>query len=201
MFSLPTLICTGRQAGATPRSHGDIQPLRAARLSDISISVSACPHFSLRECENFRLSVSSSSVCIPLFYLGFDHTLPSLFSAACYLITCASVFAAGLFPSPTRRRQAALYFYRLHQPSCCLTHRLIHPTGGAWRLQPAVFSLSFTRQENKSCQPGIYSGEQNDYRYEKLDLFHFVICNNHVHREYRSHYVQVNLELLTVVCE
>lgn len=88
LFSLPTLICTGRQAGATPRWHGDIQPLRAARLSDVSISVSACPHFSLRECKNFRLSVSSSSVCIPLLYLGFDHTLPSLFSAACYLITC-----------------------------------------------------------------------------------------------------------------
>lgn len=95
-FGLSSNTDLHRQAGATPRWRGDIQPLSTARLSDVSISVFAYPHFSLWECEKFRLSVSSSSVCIPLLYLGFYHTLLSLFSSACYLITCASVFAAGL---------------------------------------------------------------------------------------------------------
>lgn len=46
-----------------------------------------------------RLLSVSSTGCIPLVYLAVYQTPSSPFSSVCNLIACASVFAAGLFPS------------------------------------------------------------------------------------------------------
>lgn len=125
----------------------------SACLSDVSISILVYRHISLQECQTFCLTVSSSSICIPLLYLGFYHSFNSLFSSACYLITCTSVFAAGL----SLHIQAALNLYR-QAPS--------HPPywgGGAWWLTTSLCFLSiFHQRENESCQPGMYSGREND---------------------------------------
>lgn len=87
-----------RQAGRTPRWLGDIQLLYAAHLPDSSISLFVL----ISPCQNWKTSVCllhSSTGCIPLVYLAVYQTPSSPFSSGCYLITCASVFAAGLSPS------------------------------------------------------------------------------------------------------
>lgn len=95
LFCLQTLICTGKQ----DQLPNDTVTFSLSTLPVCLTSLFQSLYILISLCENvkrFCLSVSSSSVCIPLLYLGLYHTLPSMFSSACYLITCASVFAAGL---------------------------------------------------------------------------------------------------------
>lgn len=138
----------------------------SACLSDVSISILVYRHISLQECQTFCLTVSSSSICIPLLYLGFYHSFNSLFSSACYLITCTSVFAAGL----SLHIQAALNLYR-QAPS--------HPPywGGAWwPLLLFVFFPSSTREKmnlvNQECT-AVEKMMKTPDRCETITLFWF----------------------------
>lgn len=150
LFSLQTLICTGKQ----DQPPDDTVTFSLPTLPVCLTSPFQSLYILISPCENVKSSVSLSPPAPSAFLSSVWASITPFPPCSLLLVIwsahlCLCVCCRPL-PSPTQLRQTALNFNRLHQPGCCLT--LFDPPHWCGMVTIArrvffVFFLSFTREK------------------------------------------------------